>query len=41
MLYMQDTRCKGRKTRNNGGGFKWFSHCIDGERDGVGVVLWR
>lgn len=41
MLYMQDTRCKGRKARNNGGGFKWFCHYIDGGRDGVGVVLWR
>ncbi|KAF7704748.1 hypothetical protein HF521_021820, partial [Silurus meridionalis] len=35
----QETKCKGSKARNIGGGFKLFYHGVDGKRNGVGVIL--
>ncbi|KAI5104435.1 hypothetical protein C0J45_6061 [Silurus meridionalis] len=39
MLCVQETRWKGSKARNIGGGFKMFYHGVDGKRNGVGVIL--
>ncbi|KAI5089279.1 hypothetical protein C0J45_20687 [Silurus meridionalis] len=35
----QETKWKGSKARNIGGGFKLFYHGVDGKRNGVGVIL--
>ncbi|KAI5606485.1 hypothetical protein C0J50_1984 [Silurus asotus] len=34
-----ETKWKGSKARNIGGGFKLFYHGVDGKRHGVGVIL--
>ncbi|KAI5609347.1 protein kinase C-binding protein NELL2-like [Silurus asotus] len=34
-----ETKWKGSKARNIGGGFKLFYHGVDGKRNGVGVIL--
>ncbi|KAF7708952.1 hypothetical protein C0J45_4279 [Silurus meridionalis] len=39
MLCVQETKWKGSKTRNIGGGFKLVHHGVDGKRNGVGVIL--
>ena len=39
MLCVQETRWKGSRARNIGGGFKLFYHGVDGKRSGVGVIL--
>ncbi|KAI5090312.1 eukaryotic translation initiation factor 4 gamma 3 isoform X8 [Silurus meridionalis] len=39
MLCVQETKWKGSKARNIGGGFKLFYHGVDGKRNGVGVIL--
>ena len=39
ILCVQETRWKGRKARNIGGGYKLFYHGVDGKRNGVGVIL--
>ncbi|KAI5107651.1 hypothetical protein C0J45_1245 [Silurus meridionalis] len=39
MFCVQETKCKGSKTRSNGGGFKLFYHGVDEKRNGVGVIL--
>ncbi|KAI5625632.1 hypothetical protein C0J50_14846 [Silurus asotus] len=39
ILCVQETKWKGSKARNVGGGFKLFYHGIDGKRNGVGVIL--
>ena len=39
ILCVQETRWKGSKTRNIGGGCKIFYHGEDGRRNGVGVIL--
>ncbi|KAI5621014.1 separin isoform X1 [Silurus asotus] len=39
MLCVQETKWKGSKSRNIGGGFKLFYHGVDGKRNGVGVIL--
>ncbi|KAF7710092.1 hypothetical protein HF521_008964 [Silurus meridionalis] len=35
----KETKWKGSKARNIGGGFKQFYHGVDGKRNGVGVIL--
>ncbi|KAI5099189.1 hypothetical protein C0J45_11328 [Silurus meridionalis] len=35
----QETKWKGSKAMDNGGGFKLFFHGVDGKRNGVGVIL--
>ncbi|KAI5085289.1 hypothetical protein C0J45_23172 [Silurus meridionalis] len=35
----RETKWKGSKARNIGGGFKLFYHGVDGKRNGVGVIL--
>ncbi|KAI5613450.1 hypothetical protein C0J50_11338 [Silurus asotus] len=35
----KETKWKGSKARNIGGGFKLFYHGVDGKRNGVGVIL--
>ncbi|KAI5628469.1 receptor tyrosine-protein kinase erbB-3 precursor [Silurus asotus] len=35
----EETKWKGSKARNIGGGFKLFYHGVDGKRNGVGVIL--
>ena len=37
ILCMQETRWKGSKARNIGGGYKLFYHDVDGKRNRVGV----
>ncbi|KAF7693225.1 hypothetical protein C0J45_16608 [Silurus meridionalis] len=39
MLCVQETKWKGSKARNIGGGFKLFYHGVNGKRNGVGVIL--
>ncbi|KAI5104132.1 hypothetical protein C0J45_5758 [Silurus meridionalis] len=39
MLCVQETKWKGSKTRNIGGGFKLFYRGVDGKRNVVGVIL--
>ena len=39
ILCVQETRWKGSKARNIGGGCKLFYHGVDGQRNGVGIVL--
>ncbi|KAI5624580.1 hypothetical protein C0J50_15862 [Silurus asotus] len=39
MLCVQETKWKGSKARNIGGGFKLFYHGVDRKRNGVGVIL--
>ncbi|KAF7688136.1 hypothetical protein HF521_014142 [Silurus meridionalis] len=39
MLCVQETKWKGSKARNIGGGFKLFYHGVDGKRNGGGVIL--
>ncbi|KAI5100255.1 hypothetical protein C0J45_9241 [Silurus meridionalis] len=39
ILCVQETKWKGSKARNIGGGFKLFSYGVDGKRNGVGVIL--
>ncbi|KAI5625340.1 hypothetical protein C0J50_15199 [Silurus asotus] len=39
MPCVQETKWKGSKARNIGGGFKLFYHGVDGKRNGVGVTL--
>ncbi|KAI5615035.1 hypothetical protein C0J50_10919, partial [Silurus asotus] len=39
MLCVQETKWKGSKARNIGGGFKLFYHGVAGKRNGVGVIL--
>ncbi|KAI5610689.1 hypothetical protein C0J50_11967, partial [Silurus asotus] len=39
MLCVQETKWKGSKARNIGGGFKLFYYGVDGKRNGVGVIL--
>ncbi|KAI5627956.1 hypothetical protein C0J50_3222 [Silurus asotus] len=39
MLCVQETKWKGSKDRNIGGGFKLFYHGVDGKKNGVGVIL--
>ncbi|KAF7698202.1 hypothetical protein C0J45_12817 [Silurus meridionalis] len=39
MLCVQETKWRGSKARNIGGGFKLFFHGVDGKRNGVGVIL--
>ncbi|KAI5618310.1 hypothetical protein C0J50_22292 [Silurus asotus] len=39
MLCVQETKWKGSKARNIGGGFKLFYHGVDGKRNIVGVIL--
>ncbi|KAI5094883.1 hypothetical protein C0J45_14958 [Silurus meridionalis] len=39
MLCVQETKWKGSKARNIGGGFKLFYHGVDGKKNGVGVIL--
>ncbi|KAF7687188.1 hypothetical protein HF521_014416 [Silurus meridionalis] len=39
MLCVQETKWKGSKARNIGGGFKLFYHGVDEKRNGVGVIL--
>ncbi|KAI5610647.1 hypothetical protein C0J50_11997 [Silurus asotus] len=39
MLCVQETKWKGSKTRNIGGGLKLFYHGVDEKRNGVGVIL--
>ncbi|KAI5611687.1 hypothetical protein C0J50_1328 [Silurus asotus] len=39
MLCVQETKWKGTKARNIGGGFKLFYHGVGGKRNGVGVIL--
>ncbi|KAI5105879.1 hypothetical protein C0J45_3576 [Silurus meridionalis] len=37
--FLLETKWKGSKARNIGGGFKLFYHGVDGKRNGVGVIL--
>ncbi|KAF7693736.1 hypothetical protein HF521_007489 [Silurus meridionalis] len=39
MLCVQETKWKGSKSRNIGGGFKLFYHGVDGKRNGVEGIL--
>ena len=39
VLCVQETRWKGSKARDIGGGCKLFYHGLDGKRSGVGIVL--
>ncbi|KAI5620344.1 hypothetical protein C0J50_20114 [Silurus asotus] len=39
MLCVQETKWKGSKARNIGGGFKLFFNSVDGKRNGVGMIL--
>ncbi|XP_019721309.1 uncharacterized protein LOC109513350 [Hippocampus comes] len=39
ILCVQETRWRGSKARNIGGGYKLFYHGVDGKRDGVGVII--
>ena len=39
ILCVQETRWKGTKARNIGGGYKLFYHDVDGKRNGVGLIL--
>ena len=39
ILCVQETRWKGSKARNIGGGFKLLYHGVDSRRNGVGVIL--
>ena len=39
ILCVQETRWKGSKARNIGGGYKLYYHGVDGKRNGVGIVL--
>ncbi|KAF7710720.1 hypothetical protein HF521_009592, partial [Silurus meridionalis] len=39
MLCVQETKWKGSKARNIGGGFKLFYYGVDGKINGVGVIL--
>ncbi|KAI5607533.1 hypothetical protein C0J50_1844 [Silurus asotus] len=39
MLCVQETKWKGSRARNIGGGFKLLYHGVDGKRNGVGVIL--
>ncbi|KAI5093469.1 hypothetical protein C0J45_16607 [Silurus meridionalis] len=39
VLCVQETKWKGSKARNIGGGFKLFYHGVDGKRNGVGAIL--
>ena len=39
ILCVQETRWKGNKARNIGGGYKLFYHGVDGKRNGEGVIL--
>ncbi|KAI5106426.1 hypothetical protein C0J45_4123 [Silurus meridionalis] len=38
-MSVMETKWKGSKARNIGGGFKLFYHGVDGKRNGVGVIL--
>ncbi|KAF7699333.1 hypothetical protein HF521_004075, partial [Silurus meridionalis] len=38
-MYVQETKWKGIKARNIRGGFKLYSHGVEGKRNGVGVIL--
>ena len=39
ILYLQETKWKGSKTRNNEGGCKLFYNGTDGRRNGIGIVV--
>ena len=39
ILCVQETRWKGSKARNLGGGYTLIYHGLDGQRNGVGVIL--
>ena len=39
VLCVQETKWKGSKARNIGGGYKLYYHGTDGKRNGVGIVL--
>ena len=39
ILCVQETKWKGSKARDIGGGYKLFYHGVDGRRNGVGVIL--
>ncbi|KAI5097893.1 hypothetical protein C0J45_11620 [Silurus meridionalis] len=39
MLCVQQTKWKGSKAKNIGGGFELFYHGVDGKRNGVRVIL--
>ncbi|KAL7881155.1 hypothetical protein SRHO_G00034090 [Serrasalmus rhombeus] len=39
ILCVQETRWKGSKARNIGGGFKLFNHGVERKRNGVGIIL--
>ncbi|KAL7837360.1 hypothetical protein SRHO_G00270710 [Serrasalmus rhombeus] len=39
ILCVQETRWKGSKARNIGGGFKLFYHGVERKRNGVGIIL--
>ncbi|KAI5087244.1 hypothetical protein C0J45_22643 [Silurus meridionalis] len=39
ILCVQETKWKGNKARNIGGGFKLFYYGVDGKRNGVGMIL--
>ena len=39
ILFVQETKWKGSKARNLGGGFKLFYHGQDGRRNGIGVIM--
>ena len=39
ILFLQDTKWKGSKARNIGGGCKIFYNGADGRKNGIGIVL--
>ena len=39
ILCLQETKCKGSKARNIGGGCKLFYNGADGRRNGIGIVV--
>ena len=39
ILCVEETRLKGSKAKNIGGGYKLFNHGADGKSNGVGVIL--
>ena len=39
ILCILESKWKGSKARNIGGGYKLFYHGVDGKRNGVGVIL--
>ena len=39
VLYLQETKWKGSKVRNIGGGYKIFYNGADGRKNGIGIVL--